>query len=96
MHFQAYSGTFNNMQLYSSILRDIKAYSGIIEASGPTMRQIRHILNFVQPLQIQSFRTLAYLEPKASPKTCHTCQMIRHIQSPGIVRTFYSRTFKDI
>ena len=42
------------------------------------------------------FRTLAYLEPKASAKVCLTCKMIAHIQSPGIVRTVYSSIFKDI
>ena len=45
------------------------------------------------------FRTLAYLELKTYSKTCHTCKMIRHIQTPGIVRTVfqgYLLIFRDI
>ena len=36
------------------------------------------------------FKTLAHLEPQASSKACQTCKMVRHIQSPDIVRTTYS------
>ena len=42
------------------------------------------------------FSTLGYLEPEASSNTCGTCQMIRQIQSPGIVKTVYSSIFKHI
>ena len=42
------------------------------------------------------FRTLDFLYPEASSKSCRTCNMIMHIQSPGIVRTVYSNVFKDI
>ena len=41
--FQAYSGTFSNIQPCSGILRDIvKAYSGIIEAYGAINRHSRN------------------------------------------------------
>ena len=43
------------------------------------------------------FRTLT--QPQASSKASPKCQMIRHIQSPGIVKTVYSsifRIFSDI
>ena len=33
-------------------------------------------------------RTLGYLKCKASSKACWTSKMIRHIQSPGIVKQF--------
>ena len=39
---------------------------------------------------------LAYLESKVSSRACQTCNMIMHIQSPGIVGTVYSSTAKDI
>ena len=42
------------------------------------------------------FATMAYLELKTFSEVCQTCQMIRHIQSPGIFGTVYSSIFKDI
>ena len=41
-------------------------------------------------------RTLVYLKPETSLKSCRTCKMIMYIWSPGIVRTVYSNIFKDI
>ena len=39
---------------------------------------------------------MAYLEPKASFKACQTRKMIMHTQSPGIIKTVYSKIFRDI
>ena len=43
-----------------------------------------------------TFKTLAYLESKASSKACQTCKMMMHIQIARVVRKIYSSIFKDI
>ena len=42
------------------------------------------------------FRTLDFLEPEASSKSCLTYKIIIHIYSLDIVSTVYSNAFKDI
>ena len=93
---EAYSGTFRNIQPCSSISRQIKAF---IQA---LMRHTEQFLDLFRTLcnpciyNRTIFRTLAYLEIKASSKTCQICKMISHIQSSGIVTTVYSSIFKDL
>ena len=79
--FRHYGGVWSHNQKYSELF-------GYSEIFG----NIRNPCIYNRAI----FRTLAYLEPKASSKACRTCKMIMHIQSPGIVRTIYSSIFKDI
>ena len=75
-------------------MRDIEAYSGIIEALEPQSG----IITLRDPCidNHAIFRTLVYLERKASSKACQTYQISMHIQRPGIARTVYSIIFEDI
>ena len=73
------------------------------------MRNIQALLGYIEPYS-DRFRTLckpciytcailrtqAHLKPEVSSKVCKTCKMIRHIRSPGTVRTFYSSLFKGM
>ena len=69
-----------------------EAYSGITEPHSDIFRTMCNPCMY----NCAIFKTLADLEPETSSKVCKTCQMIRHIQSPGMVRTVYSSIFKDI
>ena len=89
--------------IHSSIFRHIQGHTCIL-------RHIQELLRNIEPYNIQTypnlsnpciysraiFRTLPYLEPEATSKACQICRMIRHNESPDIVRTVYSYIFKDI
>ena len=80
---------------------DIQPCSGIFRHH---MHMPNHIQTYSElcawPLHVKPcqnsdiFRTLTHLECKASSKACWTSKMIRHIQSPGIVRIVYFRHFQ--
>ena len=83
-HIQRYSAIFSHVQALWGTLRDTEPYSDIFRSlCSPCM--YNHVI----------FRTLAHSGPKASSKACQTYKMIRHIQSPGIVRKICSSIFKD-
>ena len=77
-HIQEHSAMFNHVQVYWGILSHIQAYSGITETYWAIFKTLCNI-----------FRTLTRLEPKASSKSCRTCKVIKHIQSPSIVKNFF-------
>ena len=93
---------FSNIHQYSAMVSHIEGHQGI-------SRHIQALLRHIEPYSgifrtpynpcIYSnaiFRILAYLEPEAYSRASQTCKMIRHIQRPGLVRTVFSGSFKDI
>ena len=72
----------NFIEYIQALLWHIEPYSGIYRTPRNPCIYNRTI-----------FKTLAYLEREASAKPCRTWKMIRHIQSPGILRTVYSSIF---
>ena len=90
--FQRYLGTFSNIQPCPGILRDTEALLLFIEPYSDIQRTLCNPSIYSHAI----FRNLAYLKREVSPKACWTCKMIRHIQSPSIVRTVYLSIFNDI
>ena len=86
----ATSATFRNIEGHLGKLRHIQHYWGIL-CHIKTYSEIRVTL-----YNRDIFNTLAYLELEASSKVCQKCKMIRHLQSPGIVRAVCLNIFKDI
>ena len=84
-----YSCIFRHIQEYSAMSRRIKGHEDILRHIQATLCNLCFCNRAI-------FRTLAYLEPVASSSNCQICKIIRHIQSPGIIRTVYSSIFKDI
>ena len=82
-HIEGYLGIFIP-EVYS-LLRHVKQYSDIF-------RTLYNPCIYSRPI----FRTAAHLEPEASSKSSRTCKMIRHIQSPSLVKRVFSSIFKDI
>ena len=98
-YFQAYSETFINIQPCSGILRDIKAYSDIFRHYWGNIEPHSDIFRTLCNPYIYNgviFGTLTHLEPEASSKACQTSKMIKHIHSPGIIRTVYWSIFNYI
>ena len=86
-HIEGYLGIFIP-EVYpevNSLLRHVKQYSDIF-------RTLYNPCIYSRPI----FRTAAHLEPEASSKSSRTCKMIRHIQSPSLVKRVFSSIFKDI
>ena len=84
-HIQEHSAIFNHIQVYWGILSHIQAYSGITEAYWAILKTLCNTCIYNRAI----FRTLTRLEPKASSKSCRTCKVIKHIQSPGIVKNLF-------
>ena len=91
----SYSGIFANNEPCSGMLRRIKAYWGIFKHYWGISERFRTLC---KPCiyNCAILRTQAHLKPEVSSKVCKTCKMIRHIRSPGTVRTFYSSLFKGM
>ena len=71
-----------SLKAFSVFLRHIQAYSDLCVTLACTT--------------VPYSELLTHLEPEASSKACRTSKMLKHIKSPGIVRTVYSSIFKDI
>ena len=97
--------SFRHIRRYSATLSYVKH----VEGDQGIQRHIEALLRHTEPYSdifrilwspciynCAIFRTLTYLKPKASSKACPTCKMFRHTQSPGIIRTVYSRIIKDL
>ena len=95
--FQAYSehsAISIHVQAYSARVRHIEAFSCIFMDHWGILS---HIQTYSELCVSLPYTNVPYLKPEASLKdTCQTCNMIRPIQIPGIVRTIYSRIFKDL
>ena len=93
-HFQAYWRTFRTIQLCSGILRALRHNETFIhiEPCSDILRTLCNACIYNSAI----LKNLTYFKPWASSKACETCKMIRHIQSPDIVRTGCSSSFKDI
>ena len=92
---QGHSAIFSHVYACWGTLRNIEAYSDIIETYWAIFRTLRNHCICSRAI----FTTLAHLEHKAFSKACWTYKMIKHIQRPGMVRTVYSvfsRIFKNI
>ena len=75
-HIQGHSAIFSHVQAYCGKLKHIKLYPGIfhdIEPYPDIFRTLRNLFIFNRA----TFRTLAYLDPEASSKTCRTCKMVQ-------------------
>ena len=75
---QSHSAIFSHVKAYWGTLRHTEAYLGIIEAYGAIIK-IFGTLRDPCMYNCALFRTLAYLEAKASLKSCQTCKMIMHV-----------------
>ena len=94
-HIQGQSAISSLVQAYRETIGYIEAYLGIIEAYESYSDIFRTLCNpYIYNRDI--FRTLVLLEPDVSSQPCGRCKMIRHIESPGIVRTVYSSISNDI
>ena len=90
-----FSPTLSHVQAHWETLRHVEAYSGIIVAYWAVFRYIQNCVALhIRACHIKN--PSIFIEPMASSKGYQTCKMIRHIQSPGIVRTAYSSIFRDI
>ena len=88
-HFQAFSATFSHVQAQWKTLRHTETsrhYCGIFSLFWTYSCLYNRAM----------FRTLAKLENKVSSKDCQPCKVIKHIQSPSMVRTVYSSILKNI
>ena len=94
-HIQYHPAVFSRVQAYWRTLRHNEVYSGITGLNEPYPDIFRTLDNSCL-YNHTIFRTLAHLELEASSKACWTHKVIRHIQSPGIVRKVYSSILKDI
>ena len=92
-NIQGNSSIFSHVHIYWKILQHIEEYSDIIEAYGTIIRPIQTLHN-PYVYNRGTVRTLAYLEPKVSSKSCQACKIVNHIQGPGI-KTVNSNIFKD-
>ena len=91
-HIQEHSAIFSHVQVHWGTLRNIEAYSGIVEVFWAIFITLWNPYLYNRAI----FRTLGHLEREAASEACGTSKMIWHIQSFGIVRTFYSNIFEDI
>ena len=96
MHIQGYwacSGQYSDMFRHTEGLQDIlshiQALLWHIESCSGIFRNLCNPCIY----NLAIFRTLAYLEPEASSKTCRPCKMIRHIPNLDIVTIVYSSIF---
>ena len=99
-----YSNIFKHIEGHLGIFSHVRAYWGTLKHIE-TFRHYWGILNHIQTFRTLCnpwihnhviFRTQAHLGFKVSSKTWQTCKMMGNIQSYGIVRTVFSRIFKDI
>ena len=82
----------SHVQACWDALRHIEQYSSIIGVYSERFRTLCKPCIY----NCAILRTQAHLKPEVSSKVCKTCKMIRHIRSPGTVRTFYSSSFKGM
>ena len=86
---QGHSAIFSHVQAYWRTIRHTEAIQTLLRHNAPYSDIFRNLCKLCL-YNRGIFRTLAYSEPKTSSKACRTFKMIRHIQSPGIVKTIYS------
>ena len=92
----AFSGIFSCIQKHSAMFRHFEGHQTILRSFRHYWGILCHFQKYSGLCVTLAYATMAYLESEASSKACSTCKMIRHIWSPGIVRTIYSNIFKDI